>query len=130
MMNILSLKMWFNLYPGALTPFFQYALITLVVVFLAMTVLVKFKYKQNKKTLYGKSWLSLFNFSVTGLVIGIFMLFFTYETVAFLSARFWFLVWFLIHAVWGYSIYRRLKRLPDIRQEIEKRKEFNKYIPK
>ncbi len=129
-MNILSLKMWFNLYPGALTPFFQYALITLVVVFLAMTVLVKFKYKQNKKTLYAKSWLSLFNFSVTGLVIGIFMLFFTYETVPFLSARFWFLIWFLIHAVWGYSIYRRLKRLPDIRQEIEKRKEFNKYIPK
>ncbi len=129
MSNWLNLKMWFSMNPGSLLPVFHYALIIIVILFLLALIFFKFKYKENKKNLYSKIYLSLFNFSLTGVIIGSLILFFTYERVPFLSARFWFIVWFSVHAVWGWFIYKKLKKIPEIKQEIKKRKEYKKYIP-
>jgi len=121
--------MWFNLHPGALQPVFQYALMTLVVIFFISVFVSWFYYKKYKKTLYAKIWLSIYNFCLTGTIIGAFILFFTFEAVPFLSARFWFLIWFLTHAIWAWFIYKKLKKLPEIKEEIKSRKEYKKYIP-
>ena len=129
MSNWLSLKMWFNFRPGALLPIWQDALIIIVGIFLITTIIFWIIYIKKKKTLYAKIWSSLYSFCLTGTIIGAFLLFFTYEAVPFLSARFWFIIWFLVHAVWLFFIIRKLKKLPQIKKEIAEKKEYNKYIP-
>ncbi|MDP3899956.1 MAG: hypothetical protein Q8Q23_02635 [bacterium] len=127
--NFLTLKMWFSMNPGALTPLFRNVLIGLIIFFALLLIVSWRQQKKLGRDLYVKVWRSFFNFSVTGLIIGALLFFFTYEGAAFFSARFWFLIWFLIHAVWLYTIYRRLKKLPAIKKELEEKREFNKYIP-
>src|SRR3989339_1745059 len=129
MSNLLSLKLWFSLYPGHLQPVFQNVLIAIIVLFFAGILASAYYRKRYKKTLYAKLWLSGYNFCLTGTIIGVLLLFFTYEHVAFLSARFWFLLWFLSQGAWAWFLYKKLKKVPEIRQEIAIRKEFEKYIP-
>jgi len=129
MTNFFTLKMWFSINPGSLMPVFHYALVVVVLLFLVATFAFKYKYNKQKKTLYNRIFSSLFNFSLTGTIIGAFVLFFTYERVPFLSARFWFIVWFLVHAVWGWFIYKKLKKIPEIKDQIKANKEYQKYIP-
>jgi len=129
MINWLTFKMWFGLYPGPLTKFWQYALLIIVIIFLASIAVTWKFYNQNKKTLYAKLWLSGYNFALTGTIVGALLLFFCYESVPFLSARFWFLLWVIGQGVWGYVIFKRLKRLPKIKEQIAAKKEFNKYVP-
>ncbi len=129
MPNLLSLKMWFNLYPGSLMPIFQNILIALIIAFFIATGISWYFYNKKKKTLYAKIWSSFYGFFLTGMIVGAFLLFFTYEGVPFLSARFWFLIWFLVHVVWLYFIIKKLKKIPEIKKEIAGRKEYKKYIP-
>ena len=129
MTNLLSLKMWFNFYPGPLTPFFRYALIAVTVAFLIGLIVSRFYYNKNKKTLYARIYNQIFSFNLTGLIIGILLIFFTAETIPFFAARFWFLIWFLVHLVWSWFIYKKLKTIPQIQKEIKQKKEYQKYIP-
>lgn len=129
MQNFFTLKMWFSLYPGPMQPIFLRVFIIIVALFAISTVCTYIYYKKYKKTLYNKIWLSLYNFSLTGLILGLLWLFFVYEQVAFFSARFWFVLWFILHAIWLWFIYKKIKQLPLIKTEIQKRKEYNKYIP-
>ena len=129
MPNIFNLKMWFSFYPGPMQPVFLTIFIAIVAAFFVATVITLIYYKKYKKTLYAKLWSSGYSFSLTGLIIGLLWLFFVYEQVAFLSSRFWFIVWFLIHAVWAWFIYKKVKRLPEINKQIQAKKEYKKYIP-
>jgi len=129
MANIFTLKMWFSFYPGPMQPVFLNIFIVLIALFFMATIITRFYYKKYKKTLYNRVWLSAYNFSLTGLILGLLWLFFVYEQVAFLSSRFWFLIWFLIHAIWLWSIYKKIKQMPEIKQQIKNRKEYQKYIP-
>lgn len=129
MSNFLTFKLWFGFYPGPLTQFWQITLIVITVIFLASIVVTWRGYNRNKKTLYAKLWLAGYNFALTGTIIGALLLFFTYESVPFLSARFWFALWVLGQGAWGYIIFSRLKQLPKIKEEIAAKKEFNKYVP-
>lgn len=129
MINWFTFKMWFGLYPGPLIKFWQTVLLVIVIIFFASIVAAWRFYNKNKKTLYAKLWLSGYNFALTGAIIGALLLFFTYESVPFLSARFWFALWFLGQGFWAYIIFKRLRQLPKIKQEIAAKKEFNKYVP-
>ncbi|MFA6551053.1 MAG: hypothetical protein WCV41_00775 [Patescibacteria group bacterium] len=129
MSNFFTFKLWFSLYPGPLTKMWQYALIVIVIIFLASIVVTWKFYNQNKKTLYAKLWLSGYNFALTGTIIGALLLFFCYESVPFLSSRFWFLLWAIGQGFWAYIIFKRLKQLPKIKETIAAKKEFNKYVP-
>ena len=129
MNNFFTLNLWFAARPGALQPVFLYALIGLVVIFLLSAFITWHYHKQNKKNLYGRLWNSAYNFCLTGTIIGALLLFFSYEQVRFLSARFWFVLWFALHAVWVWYIYTKWQKLPEIKKELEARREFKKYIP-
>jgi hypothetical protein len=129
MSNLFSLNLWFTLNPGPLQPVFQNILVAVIVLLFVGILVSTYFHKRYKKTLYAKLWLSGYNFCLTGTIIGALLLFFTYERVNFLSARFWFLIWFLLQAAWAWFLYKKLKRLPVIKKEITARKEFEKYIP-
>ncbi len=126
-MNLLSLGFWFNTRPGALIPSMQKGFIAflglLVVVFVVFLIL------QKKKTIYRNLFRKLGSFSISNAILGAIILFFIYESVPFLSARFWILLWVIGMIVWLYFILKRIKEIPKRKEELEKEKEFKKYIP-
>jgi amino acid transporter len=128
MNNLLDLKFWFDLRAGALTSGAQNLLIIFILILAIISVILYF-FTKKKKGLYHKTWKRLYSFSNSNLVPGVLLLFFTYETIPFLSARFWFLVWGAEMLAWLVFIIKNSLEIPKKRELIEKDKEFKKYIP-
>jgi len=126
--NLLSLKFWFNLRPGALLPIYQKTFIifvlALVIFFLFCRLLTG-----RKKGLYISLWRRLQSFSLANAFIGLILLFFNYELVPFLSARFWLLLWAALMLVWLVFIAKSLLAIPEKKKKLEEEKEYRKYIP-
>lgn len=126
--NLLTIHFWFDMRPGALTPRLQLYFIIFVGILFFGTVFFGI-IKNRSKSIFTKIFSSLYNFSLTNLIIGLFLLFFTYEMLPFLSMRLWFLIWLLSMLGWaGYVIYK-ISLIPKIKEEKQKLHEFNKYIP-
>ena len=129
MNNLFSFKFWFNLRPGSLSPaVLKYFFIFIIILIILCFVFWLLK-SRDKKSLYNKIWQKLYSFSFTNLIIGLFFLFFVYELIPFLSARFWFIIWGLSMIVWLSFISQILTKIPKHKKEREKEKEFKKYIP-
>ena len=128
MQNLLNLNFWINLSPPALLPVFLKTLIVFISVLavLAFYFMVKGK---KKNFLFGRVWRRLQSFCLGNTILGLIILFFTYEQVPLLSARFWFLVWGTSMIVWLYFIFKVYKEAPVRKEALEKEKEFKKYIP-
>ena len=127
--NLLTLHYWFNLRPGALSPNLQMAYIMFIGLSLLLTVVFWYIRKQNKKSLYNRVWKRLYSLNLTNLIIGIFFLFFTFELIPLLSARFWFLLWGVAILVWLFFIGKAFYKIPKLREEMAKEEVYKKYIP-
>jgi hypothetical protein len=127
-MNFLNYKYWLNLRPESLEGGAQKYFTILVILFFVLTLVFSFL-KSRNKNLYSRVLRKLYTFFLTNFIIGLLLLFFTYETVPFLSSRFWFLLWAAGIIFWLYFIVKEVVRVPKIKQELEKEKEFKKYIP-
>ncbi len=128
MSNLLSLRFWFNLRPGPLLPIYQ----KLFIAFLIFLILASFVFwltQNRQKKVYRAFWKRLHTFSLVNAFLGFVLLFFNYELVPFLSARFWFLVWGAGILVWLFFIFRILFKIPEKRKKLEAEKEYKKYIP-
>jgi len=62
--------------------------------------------------------------------IGLMITFFMYEGANFVSYKFWFLVWCAVTLYWAVIIVKAALKIPLKRSEIEKRKNYEKYLPK
>lgn len=127
MSNLLTAKYWFSVNPGALVPTAFNILIGVTVFFFLASVL--FLFLKKKKSLYKGVFTSLYNLSITGFIIGLVFLFFHYENLPFFTARFWLAIWVIIMAVWFFYIIKKVRRIPERKEEIEKEKELKKYLP-
>jgi hypothetical protein len=127
-MNFLNYKYWLNMRPTSLAGGAQKYFIILVVLLFILTIIFSFL-KARNKNLYSRLLRKLYTFFLSNFIIGLFLLFFTYEMVPFLSSRFWFLLWGAGIIFWLYFIVKEFIRVPKIKQELEKEKEFKKYIP-
>jgi len=126
--NLLTFHYWLDMRPGALDPRAQlYFVIFLgILAFLAIFFAIL---KKRSKSLFTKIFANLYTFSLANLIIGLVLWFFTFEMLPFLSMRMWFLLWLVGIFVWlGFIVYK-LTLLPKIKEEKQKLKEFNKYIP-
>ena len=84
--------------------------------------------------LYNRGWfimifLTKLLFNLIFVIIGLFLTFFNYEMVPFLSARFWFLLWGIGILVWLFFIYKMIIKIPQKKALLEKEREFKKYVP-
>ena len=127
-MNLLSYRFWLNMRPDALTPFFNYFFIALILFFLAASA-AAWMMKKLKKNIYTRLWEKLFTLFSVNLFLGLLMMFFNYERIPFLSARFWFLIWGVGILVWAIYILKYFKTIPEKIRINEEKKEFTKYIP-
>ena len=129
MNNLFSLKFWLNTRPDQLIPQYQRYFVILVVISAVLTIVFAFIQARNKKNLYGRFWTGLYYFCLTNAIIGAFLLFFTYEAVPFLSARFWFLLWTAEVLVWIFFLAKKLRDIPKRKKQLDEEKQYKKYIP-
>lgn len=127
MSKLLVLNYWFNLRPEALSSL-AIILLLLFYLILAIIYIISFLYLR-KKGLYLKIFKRSSSFSMTNLIIGIVLLFFSYEEVPFLSARFWFILWLSEMIIWIVFIFRNMLEIPKLKERLEKEREYKKYIP-
>lgn len=127
MQNLLTWRFWFNLRPESMLPLFKNIFIGVIVLLLLITIITAIM--QKRKSLYKNFWRRSYVFSFSNLVIGVFFLFFNYERAAFLSARFWLLLWLLVIIGWLIPIFKSYRVIPLKKEQLEKEKEFKKYIP-
>lgn len=125
--NLFTLKYWFSMNAGNLEPLAQKGLVIFIILLLGLAIYSRLK--KNKKGIYLRIWTRLNSFGVTNFVIGLFLLFFTYEGVLFLSMRFWFLLWLVGMIFWLYLVYKQFKKIPEFRNKRKHEEEFKKYIP-
>jgi hypothetical protein len=128
MNNLMTIDFWFNARPGNLISSSLWLFSAFLVLLLAMAIFFNI-IKNRKRNLYNKIWNRLASFSTANLIIGLFLLFFVYETVPFLSMRLWFLLWGLGMAVWLFFIIKIIKDIPSIKEKMAKEDEYKKYIP-
>lgn len=128
MNNFFTSNFWFSLRPGGLLG----SSMIVLVFFIVLLIIAGFIFNnlKAKKGLYRKTLDGLFNFSFTNAIIGLFLLFFSYETILFLSSRFWYLLWVIEIITWLWLILKHAKNLPKIREQRETENKYKKYLPK
>ncbi len=132
--ELYDLNYWFTLRPDEMSLAFLIGfLVFFVLVFLGTFAMVI--YKKKKKGALSKPQRKLYDkiqsACATMGLLGLLWLFFAYERVPFLSARFWVLVWLLSMGLWIYVIsrYYSLEMKPQIKHLAEKER-IEKWLPK
>ncbi len=125
----MTIKYWFNFRPANFSPVNERIFFFFIIVLIILTLLLALAKARFKRNIYARLWQSSYNFFLTNAIIGLALTFFYYETVPFLSARFWLLVWAGSMIVWLFFIYKQVEGLVKKKALAEKEKEFKKYIP-
>ncbi|MFH1522829.1 MAG: hypothetical protein ABIE43_03350 [Patescibacteria group bacterium] len=128
MTNLLTLKYWFNLKPESLLSIYH----NLFIYFVALLILLSFIFwfmKSRRKGQYNSFWRLLYTFSLINAFIGLGLLFFNYESIPFLSARFWLILWGMGILLWLAFIYKKLMNVLEAKEKLAEEKEYRKYIP-
>lgn len=125
--NLFSSSYWFELMPGPLGQSGKIFFLVLLLVFLIGAIAAAIGKKRTR--LYKRTLIRAYDFFAGNFVLAIIFFFFRYETLPFLSGRFWLAAWFLLIIGWFYFIIKDLKGLPEKRKEAELRKMKEKYIP-
>jgi Ca2+/Na+ antiporter len=127
MTNLFTFKYWFSVNPGALLNLGFNLLLALTIALLILglvTIVLK-----RRKGIYRGVFNSLYDFSVANFILGLIFLFFHYENIPFFTARFWLALWAIGIVLWLYFIFKKIKKIPEKKKEIEAEKEKNKYLP-
>ncbi len=128
MSKFFSFAFWFNQRPGALVSFWKTILVVIIFSSLILSIFTFIIKKHN--SFYANITEKIFNFFTLNFFISLFLFFFNQESIPMLSSRFWYIVWFIIMAIWAISIIRCALKLPDKKRKFEKEKEFQKYLPR
>ena len=128
MKNLLSPSFWFNIRAGELASWPQKSLIIFCLI-LAIIYIISIILQKKNSSIYFKVLEKIKSLVFTNFFIGLLLLFFTYEAIPLLSARFWFLIWFGSMFFWTYRIVIYSQEIPKRKEAFLKEKEFKKYIP-
>lgn len=128
MRNFLSVQFWFNQRPDLLSSGSKTALIIFII--LCLVLLIASIILKVRKGFYNRLWGKLISFFISNALIGAVLLFFCQQLIPLLSSRFWFILWGIGMAAWAAFIIAYAKKLPAKKKEVEREKEFKKYLPK
>lgn len=128
MNNLLSPVFWFNQRPGLLIPLWRNTLLASIAIFFILAV-VAFLLKK-RGGVYARLWERIFSFSSANTFVVLLLFFFNSEMIPVLSSRFWYVLWVIGAVIWAFFIIKYALSLPIKKKEIEKQREFEKYLPK
>ena len=129
MTNLLSLKFWFTIYPPDLSPISIKMYVGLIALLIIASFLIKISIIKSKERLHRRLLRKFQTLNVSNIVMLLILFFLMYETVPFLSGRFWLLFLILGNGVWVFYIYKFYSVIPNKKQERETEEQYNKYIP-
>ncbi|MFA5133240.1 MAG: hypothetical protein WC459_00305 [Patescibacteria group bacterium] len=128
---LFTLGFWFKMVPDQLLPPFQWAFLVFFGLLILAGILADQVHKRRKDNFvlrFGAKYIK--NWFLTAGIIGCLLLFFGYERAVFLSSRFWYLVWFISFGLWLYFVIKKIKSLPQKEEDLKKKAQFEKYLPK
>ena len=128
-MKFFTFTYWFSMNPGALIPWAQKGLIFLIVIFFGLAIYAKYAVKNNALDLPKITVKRLSSFFITNGIIGLVLLFLTYERISFFSSRFWFLFWGAGIVFYLYHLDKKIKCNKQKKEQYKKEAEKKKYIP-
>jgi uncharacterized protein YneF (UPF0154 family) len=130
--NLFSLRYWFTLNPEPFLPVVLNILYIffglMIVVGIAAKIMTK-KYANYPPTrnIYGKFYYFFATMGFSGLVL----IFVRSVGAYFIGAPFWLLIWFIVLLLWLYFILKYIFiKAPKLKNEIEMKRELEKYLPK
>jgi hypothetical protein len=129
MKELLNYRYWFNSRPEPLWPNDDKIFMWLFGLIVALGIVSFFLKRQNGQNPYRKMWTSLFNLSWVNLLIGLILLFFSYELVPFLASRFWIIFWAIEAGIWIFFIVRDALKIPQLLAKLKEEKQYKQYIP-
>ncbi len=132
MNNLLTLKLWFNLYPPAMQSWILYFFLVVFSLFLLLGILGKvYLLKAKIEKLYRRAFSKIGNMLIIMGLAGLSLWVFAYEQIPVLSMRFFYIIWFACLLVWIYFLYKYIFiEIPKLIQFKKMREQENKWIPK
>ena len=128
-MKFITLKYWFNLNPGSLIPWAHKGLILFIILLFGASIYIKYCNKNKTLNLPKLTLNKLSSFFITNGIIGLVLLFLTYERISFFSSRFWFLFWGAGIVFYLYHLDKKIKCNKQKKEQYKKEAEKKKYIP-
>ena len=120
----------FNPHPGYNMELMPYLLIFFVILVVLSVVSFIFL-KKSKKLPIAYMWDSIYSWFLWVGIIGIILLFFRFEGIAYLSMRFLLLLWLIFFFLWGlYILWFGRKKYKEILKKFKNKKEKEKYFKK
>ena len=130
--NIFTLKYWFTLSPEPFLP----VVLNIFYVFFGLLIIggIACKIMSKKHVAYPPTrniFEKFYYLLATMGFAGLLLIFFRSAGAYFLGAPFWLLVWFIVFLVWLYFVLRYVFiKVPKLKEEIEMKRELEKYLPK
>ena len=95
-----------------------------------LAIVFKLITEKTKDGLKIKAFRRLFHLLLTMGIIGYVYLFFAWQGIPLLSARFWLLLWLIIVLIWlGFILKYLFFAVPKLRKDIDRKRKFEKYLP-
>ncbi|PJA47213.1 hypothetical protein CO172_02630 [Candidatus Uhrbacteria bacterium CG_4_9_14_3_um_filter_36_7] len=130
---LLKPSYWFNLQPEMMNNRVVQVFLTFFIFLFLLAMVVRMVARKHKvKDRYIlKGFRQLSNGFFTMSVIGLFLVFFSYEAIPFFSARFWYLLWVIAMIIWLFFVWRYMfKTAAQKRLRSQEQKNQEKYLPK
>lgn len=130
--NLFTLEYWFTLNPEPFLPVVLKILYVFFGLMIVCGIAAKIMSKKHAgypptRNLYEKFYYFLSSMGFVGLVL----VFFRAVRAYFIGAPFWMLIWLIVLLVWLYFILRyAFVKMPKLKEEIEMKRELEKYLPK
>jgi hypothetical protein len=129
---LVSLSFWFSYYATPFSPWVSKTILVVMAV-LAFAAIVLLLWKSRIKDRVSRHAAGRVAVcDLTAAVSGMLLWFVTYESVPFLSARIFWVVWLATFVTWKYFIYRRLQKDQSDERMLQdpERAAYEKYLPK
>lgn len=116
----------------SMTPIFIQALFVLFTSFIILGSVASMVAKRKEEDRYMiRAYKQIATMLSTMGWLGLVFLFFSYEEIYLIGARFWFLAWGLLLAVWTIKIGKYIRfEIPELREAKKSKEEVNKYLPR
>jgi amino acid transporter len=130
--KLFDLRFWFALRPEILGPRAVRFLIVVFGAILVAALVLKIVASMKKKNPpLAKLFRKLQRLFLTMGLLGFVLLFLSYEQIYLLGSHFWYLLWLIGFLTWlGFIIYYLVVKMPKEKDELEKKKRFEKYLPR
>jgi len=130
--NFFTLSYWFSPQPGPLmNSAAQFLLIVFGLCLIGAIIFYSIARIKKDDPVIFKLYSKIKNLFTTLAVVGFIILFFFWQQVPYLSSRFWVVIWLLILLIWAGFIGRfGFFEAPKRKEEIKKKRKFEKYLPK